>query len=175
MRKFLRKAQLPTQPELSPLSIFLSPTFLPGLPPIQTHLLWGPRSPFQGREPGGGQGLAREWEEEFEARSEHSQKAGYPLALDPSEPLCVFEFSSSGSDASSTQLGSHFQRGTVPERLLHDSPFPWTGLCCPWSCCIWNPQMGQLQGRAATSHAGPSGGGRSSDAGAVPWLPLPLA
>lgn len=150
MRKFLRKARLPTQPELSPLSIppFPAPSFL-GHPPIQTHLLWGPwNGDTVGREPGGGQGLAREWEEEFEARSEHSQKAGHPLAPGPSEPLWVFKSLSTGSAPPPSRAlleGARPPAGAATSREGQSlSVFPWTGLCCPWSYCLWNPHMDQL-------------------------------
>lgn len=71
---------------------------------------------------------------------------------------------------------SRFPSRTVPECLPHGSPFPWTGLCCPGELLHLEPPCGStLQGRAATPHAGPAAGGRSSEAGGSPgclclWL-----
>lgn len=181
MRKFLRKAQLPTQPELRPLST--SAPFSRGClhPP---HLLWGLWNEARvGREPGGGQVLSRGGDEGLQARrvSIPRKQGTFSLQAPQSQRgLCVSWLWVGGLACRLPCWSTLSQSLLVPAVSS-----PWQSIPCPGQGFVAPPPPGELlhprnppwgsalQGAAATSHPGPSPDGQRAEVGACSPDPVP--
>lgn len=140
MIKFLRKAQLPTQPELRSLSS--STPFLPGCLHLP-HLLW---SPWNGnavrREQGGGQVLGRGRKEGLQARRVTIHRKRGTFSLQASQSHLGFLFPNSGSKLAQPHSESDSLCSVFPTTI---HPLPWTGLCCRRGLLhLRNRHVGQL-------------------------------